>query len=70
MNECFGLVEKGPFLYRCCLLNKQHASFSHTIAPEGKINPPNLPGTENEALVHLASETKDWHVEDATHIDY
>lgn len=37
MNKCFGLVEKEPF--RCCLLNKQHASFSHN-APEGKINPP------------------------------
>lgn len=43
----------------------QHAFSSHSIALEGKINPPNLPGTKNEALVHLASETKDWHVEDA-----
>lgn len=39
-------------------------------APEGKINPLKLPGTENEALVHLASETEDWHEEDATHVDY
>lgn len=64
----FWLSGKRAILWGCFSLNK-HVYFSHN-APEGKINPPNLPGTENEALVHLVSETGAWHVEDATHVHY